>query len=281
MKRRNSSTWQPARRNKKIGTEDSGFKSRNKFDIPGSWHDSRVFYEKLKDPVSISHSIGDYEFRLFVEPTLPNFKYFITPGDIIQILEHIPEEHRDDINTFVLRQSTRKDRIFTPTWGRFLYWAEYQREYGPTIILEAQPLNLTSLWNRKLSPPGQQELERLKSDGHIVTSDKRSHYIQSTPAAIRNTQLFRTLPHEVGHYVDYLEKVIIPSEENHEQEGGLNELYHARPSREKEDYANAYAEKFVKKLKDNNLFPFSPCVFRKGSFGDIDPEWFYFSEVNI
>ena len=45
------------------------------------------------------------------------------------------------------------------------------------------------------------ELELLRSDGHEVASEARSYQVLSEPQAMRATQLFRTVPHEVGHYV--------------------------------------------------------------------------------
>ncbi|MDJ0797430.1 MAG: hypothetical protein QNJ51_11470 [Calothrix sp. MO_167.B12] len=46
------------------------------------------------------------------------------------------------------------------------------------------------------------ELERLREDGHRTATDKRHYLISSTLDSIRNTQLYRTLHHEIGHYVD-------------------------------------------------------------------------------
>ena len=47
------------------------------------------------------------------------------------------------------------------------------------------------------------ELDRLRADGHSVRLDRRHWLIEPNAAALRHTQLFRTLLHEIGHHVDY------------------------------------------------------------------------------
>jgi hypothetical protein len=39
--------WRPERRNRKIGTADSGWRKENRMVVPNSWHDEFCFYERL------------------------------------------------------------------------------------------------------------------------------------------------------------------------------------------------------------------------------------------
>ncbi len=72
----------------------------------------------------------------------------------------------------------------------------------------------------------------------------------------RNTQLYRTLPHEIGHYVDYLEKVKESSRNEPDRRSALEDQYHSRPSKEKEASAHRYADNFRKQKTEEGFLPF-------------------------
>lgn len=42
----------------------------------------------------------------------------------------------------------------------------------------------------------------MAADGHHVVRDRRCWNIRPNVASIRNTQLYRTVLHEIGHFVD-------------------------------------------------------------------------------
>ncbi len=62
---------------------------------------------------------------------------------------------------------------------------------------------------------------------------------------VKKTQLYRTLLHEFGHYVHYLEKVVRVSKDEEEFEKH-EDLYFKISTTEKENFANKYAEKIRK-----------------------------------
>jgi hypothetical protein len=69
------------------------------------------------------------------------------------------------------------------------------------------------------------------------------------------------MPHELGHWVDFLEKVQRPSatlgsDEEADGYGGLLDRYHSRPNREKEHFAHAYAERLREHLVAIRAIPF-------------------------
>jgi hypothetical protein len=123
---------------------------------------------------------------------------------------------------------------------------------GPIIILEAT--HPDSLWRhpKSLSPDAATELERLAEDGHILTT-KRSHIrVQSSLDAIRATQLYRTLPHELGHLVDYTTRV--PDNARNWLE--LEDRFWSRPSQERESFAHRYADEFRSRMFSAGALPF-------------------------
>lgn len=267
--------YNPTRRNRKIGTKSAGYGQDNKLVIPWAWADDRIFYERLLDPVVVDIQVGSISKHVIIEPTLKGFTHACTVDDIQRLLELIPVEHINDITAFVLRQPKRKEQILAPVWGRLVYSCDLCGFSGATVFLEAQNAERPLKWNKSLTPELAKELERLREDEHVIKTDKRQHIIHSTLDTIRNTQLYRTLPHEIGHYVDYLTKVEEPSKDHPEQWTALNEKYHARPSGEKESFAHRYADEFRKQQTATGTIPFER-VFDDSKMRTIglDPAWF-------
>jgi hypothetical protein len=81
--------------------------------------------------------------------------------------------------------------------------------------------------------------------GHLARSVKQGDH--TTLESIRATQLYRTLPHEVGHYVDYLNTI---------QETGGWDLFWRKSSVDKEAFAHRYATEFWHREKIAGHLPF-------------------------
>ena len=271
--------YNPTRRNRKIGTKSSGYGQDNKLVIPWAWTENRIFYERLVNPVVVEIQVHSLSKHVIIEPTLKGFTHACTVDDIEKLLGLMPVEHIKDIKIFVLRQPKRKEQILAPVWGRLVYSSDIYGFSGATVYLEAQNPKQPWKWNKSLTPELAKELERLHEDGHVVETEKRQHIINSTLDTIRNTQLYRTLPHEIGHYVDYLTKVEEPGKDNPEQWAVLNEKYHARPSQEKESFAHRYADEFRKQQTSVGAIPFER-MFDEVKMRNIglDPGWFECSE---
>ena len=267
--------YNPTRRNRNIGTKSAGYGQDNKLVIPWAWADNRIFYERLVDPVVVEIQVGSVSKHVIIEPTIKGFIHACTVDDIQRLLELIPVEHINDITAFVLRQPKRKEQILSSVWGRLIYSSDLCGFSGPTVYLEAQNFEQPLKWSKSLTPEGAKELERLREDGHVVVTDKRQHIINCTLDTIRNTQLYRTLPHEIGHYVDYLTKVEEPSKDNLDRWLVLNEKYHARPSQERESFAHRYADEFRKQQIARGTIPFERMVDdAKMRAVGLDPAWF-------
>ncbi|MEO1522830.1 MAG: hypothetical protein AAFU78_18910 [Cyanobacteria bacterium J06633_2] len=186
-----------------------------------------------------------------------------------------PADHINDITAFVLRQPKRKEQILSSVWGQLVYSADVCGFSGPTVYLESQQIDRPLKWSKSLKPQLARELERLQNDGHIVKTDKRQHVIHSTLATVRNTQLYRTLPHEIGHYVDYLTKVERPSRDHPDQWPTLNDQYHSRPFQEKEAFAHRYADDFVANQTARTAIPFARLFDgAKIRAAGLQPSWF-------
>ncbi len=82
----------------------------------------------------------------------------------------------------------------------------------------------------------------------MLIESKRKYTIEFDLEKIRATQLYRTLLHEIGHYVQYCQ---------YAHEDWEFSSYWKIPSPEKEAFAHAYANKLKHTLLAKNLLPFS------------------------
>ncbi|MBL4671769.1 MAG: hypothetical protein JKX81_05875 [Arenicella sp.] len=270
-----NSAWNPARRNRNIGTSKSGYSQNNKFVIPERWVDFKIFWERLVSPVVCPVSIKGHKLTILVEPPALGSIHSSTPQDIIKVLGLVTQEHLEEIDVVVLRQPKRKEEILKPAWGRFIYYADLGKYSGPGVYLEAMQINSVIKWGNKLTPFYEKESRALEADGHKIEHVKRGYDVMTTPQSVRSTQLFRTLPHEIGHAVDYLEHSLNPSiEATTEAESDfIRNTFSSKPTLDKEEYANRYAKEFYDQNSD--ILPFDRIFDEKEleSMG-LNPKWF-------
>lgn len=237
------------RRNRNIGTAKSGHGVDNRLVTPDG-PDFSMFYQNLAD------------FRVWTAPAVtylierpsPGFTHAVTPEDVERLLALLPEEDREDLQLVVLRQPKRKERILSPAWGRLVFCYETNGYGGRAVLFEAQDTTKPLKWSVSLTPDEADELERLRADGHEIERTKRSFLITSTPESVRATQLYRTLPHEIGHLKQWSE----------------HPAYDTLSSKEKEAYAHRYATEFAQRARAIGAIPFE----RQEHQGGIDPSWF-------
>ena len=262
------------RRNRNIGTAKSGHGQSNKLTIPSRWTEDRVFYEVLEGPVVVSREVHGRTVTFLVEPTRSDCFHACTLDDVVERLRMIPLEPQRDVSLFLLRQPTRKQQILSPVWGRLSYWSNLGRYAGTAVFLEAQPVGLELRWSKSLSPERRRELERLEDDGHSIEATKRDYVISSTPEAIRSTQLYRTLSHEIGHNAHYLEVVedrITASRTRDELEAEYDEI----PTDEREKYAHRFADSEKAAAMERGWIPFPRRVLRDQMRLDgLSADWF-------
>lgn len=105
------------------------------------------------------------------------------------------------------------------------------------------------------------EYERLIRDGYSFVETKRHLVAELTEEAVRNTKLYRTLLHEVGHLVDYHEKVLDERTALDPDQDVAADLYFSRPISEREAFAHRFAEELKQTLLANGAIPFEPQPF--------------------
>lgn len=249
----------PTRRSRNIGTAKQGRGQDNKLVIPWNWQDSREFYEKLLDPRTVSREISGQPFTFLVESTRRESVHPCTVDDITCLLGHVPATDLEGLNVVVLRQPKRKEQILSSIWGRLIHAADFCHISGPAIILDAPDLSKPLRWSKSLTPESARELERLGEDGHRVVSNRREWVIEATLESTRATMLYRTLLHEIGHWVDWLDCVLRPTAARRLSEAAIDDLearYFARPGSERESAAHRYGDALVAQLRETGIIPF-------------------------
>jgi hypothetical protein len=209
----------------------------------------------------VRKNLGSREITFVVEETSGGCIHACSINDVLRVLDHVPVEHWIGMSTFVMRQSTRKQRLLAPTWGRMFYDAELGMlgrnavVCGPAILIEAVNVQEKMSWSASLDPGNSAELERLRSDGHQIEQIGSKHVISITKEAARATQLYRTLLHEIGHWVDWLEKVELPTNQGGDFDQ-LSDAYFQRPKCDREAYAHRYASNMRLRLEVIGAIPF-------------------------
>jgi hypothetical protein len=254
--------WNPTRRNRNIGTLKQGHGHNNKLTIPSPCAVSKSFFERLESYAKVEKTINGHTFIFVIEKTRGTCRHACSIADIVRIIENIPPVDYGHLKLIVFRQPKKKEEIISPVWGRLIYSYEFENNYYPAIIIEAVACDKKLFYDKSQSPQVQKEFDRLKSDGHHFVEGKKYFTVILGLKNIRNTQLFRTLPHEFGHYVQYLEIVERPGTDNEDFEEWekRNDKYHKIPKAEKEAFAHAYANALSKRLKEEKIVPFEFSV---------------------
>lgn len=245
------------RRNRNIGTAKSGYGQSNSLTIPSPAQVSREFYERLGSYNKEERVINGRSFIFVVEDVRVDSAHACSIDDIESILQYVPSQDLGELKLIIFRQPRRKEEILSPVWGRLIYSYEFEGSFYPAVVIEAVNYSKRLKWPKKMSLEGQRELERLKSDGHVFTEDKRYYSVDLKPENVRRTQLYRTLLHEIGHYVHYLTVVERPGAENEEYEEWQkrHDSYFKIPSVEKETFAHRYADRLRGELIKRKVIP--------------------------
>ena len=237
-----NSTRNPARRNRNIGTAKQGHGQNNRLVIPYDRENDRMFWERLTNFKATFREIGSHRLTFLVEKTRTESFHACTVDDITYLLDHVSYSDVRKINLIILRQPKRKEEILSRAWGRLVFYAEVGDYRGSAIILEAVEPAKSMLWRKSLDTEDQKELERLREDGHQITMTKRGHEIITSLESARATQLYRTVLHEIGHYVDSSQM--------------SSAAWESKPSVEKETFAHRYADMMKDQLVKDRIIPF-------------------------
>jgi len=225
---------------------------------PGRLHSP---LDRIGEYFSERRFVCGIDMTFIVEDLRDDCLHPCTIDDVVAVLELVPASDWAGIGTIVFRQPSRKQALLDPAWGRLRYAGEVStaRERivatGPMILLDAIEANRVVDWPTGLVPDDQDELERLRSEGHGIERMGNRYRIHVSRDSARRTQLFRTLLHEIGHWFDWLEKVETPAMRG-EDFGTLTEHYFARPKAEREAFAHRYADDMIRRLTNASAIPF-------------------------
>ena len=221
----------PTRRNRNIGTAKQGYGRDNEMKIPFPFAPiPLLFYERLDTCTRQTREINANEITFIMEKTRKPNVHACSIEDISRVLRCIPAADLKGLEFVVLRQPKRKEEILSSVWGRYHPYLEFDNRFGSALILEAMDLSRVLRWRKPQDAFWLEELEQLRAEGHEITETRKHYEIRSTLAAVRQTQLFGTVPHEVGHHVQAMR----------------NPNVDRLPTSEKERFAENYARDFMR-----------------------------------
>lgn len=252
--------YNPTRRNRRIGTRAQGHGQDNRMVIPERWQ-AGPFWEVLGAHTELTVAVHDRALRVVVERTARGCLHASTVADVCAVLATLPAGDLAGVGMLVLRQPTRKQALLAGVWGRLLYRFTHGGYEGPAIVLESFTPGGPMRWRRGLDVEDQRELARLRDDGHAFTETKRHFATTLTLDAVRATQLYRTLPHEVGHWTQYQREVLDPLRDDPSRDrAALDDAYHRLPTRAHEDFAHGYADRWRAAQRAAGFLPFARIV---------------------
>lgn len=243
--------WNPARRNRNIGTEASGHGRNNRMVVPERYI-GPVFWNDIGEYTVERRTVHGREVSFVVERTHPGFVHACSVDDVAFLLGHLPAEDQEGLGLFVFRQPTKKQRILAGCWGRLIFHASLGRPQdggcfnGPAILLEAGRGGGTRWRSASMRPEELAAIERLERHGHRISRPGGRIRIESDLPAIRSTQLFHTVLHEIGHWVDF------------NRLG--DEAFFSSDTREREVFAHRYADTMRARLTEAGIIPFPPIA---------------------
>jgi hypothetical protein len=275
--------FNPGKKNRRFGTKWRGYGQDNRMVIPESWHgDWRRYYERLTDYRAFALPVAGQELRFLVERPHPRCYYAVTPEDVAHLLGAVPRERWEELELFVFRQPTKKQRLLSGCWGRISYFSEIDRHSGLAIYLEALPARWTWTASKSQDPEGARELARLEELGVQVQLERRAIRLTSSPAADRQIQLYHTIPHELGHLEDHRlhARYFLEDDEDARAEADrrIDEgtpHYDHKPAAEKEAYAHRFSDELRRQLRSEGAIPF-PRRFNEAHMGivGVEARWF-------
>jgi hypothetical protein len=253
--------FNPIRRNRNIGTPKQGLGKRDKSIAQPNREQERGAFELRGDYQCFSRFVAATNVTFLVEPCKDGYIHPCSIADIFHVLTHLPPEDWRGIKLFALRQPTRRQLARSRAWGRLFHDVTFQPPdtetvyQGPAIALDAVDCTKSIEWTTvEMGPDDAMELERLRADGHRIERIDGRYVISMTRESARATQLYRTLLHEIGHWIDVREH----SEPQSEHGGGARPLgtYFAQTEIERETFAHEYAAAMGARLSRSGVIPF-------------------------
>ncbi len=118
------SGFNSTRRSRNIGTARQGHGANNRLTIPLPFREERIWWERINGPTVTEGEVLGCTVRFIAEEPRPGSRYVCTIGDVCNLLALVPPRDWIGLTTFVFRQSTRKQWLLQPTWGRLAMAAD-------------------------------------------------------------------------------------------------------------------------------------------------------------
>lgn len=179
----------PVRRNKKIGVKKQE-------------HSNTFVPPKIGSLLRPTQSVVLNNIIYIIEKPDKGYTYSCTPQEVDAVIHKLPTQDIEGIVFVVFHQPTKKQGALMPTWAEYFDPLVRGKRQGAAILISAMG-QVPRKWPLTLQPQDLQELEKLKQEGHIVTKTRDYYLIESPQKAVKQTQLYRSVVHEVGHHVAY------------------------------------------------------------------------------
>lgn len=112
-------------------------------------------------------------------------------------------------------------------------------------------------WPKRMSLDDRAEYQHLVQDGHQFVECGRYFEAVRWEDSIRNTKLYRTLLHELGHLIDYRQNVLNSQTALDADPIVAAELYFSKPISEREAFAHTFSESLSRSLRAAGEIPFN------------------------
>jgi hypothetical protein len=112
--------FNPARRNRNIGTAKQGHGRNNKLTIPYPCTTAKSFFERLGEYKKLETNLNGHDFIFVVEQTQLNHVHACSVRDLARIIENIPPTDYGELKLIILRQPKRRTS-FTNLGTNYLF----------------------------------------------------------------------------------------------------------------------------------------------------------------
>ncbi len=252
----------PTRRNRNIGTAKQGHRRQSENKVPRRWADTIFQWNRDVESQVVERTVHGRCLPIRVERTRPDCFHACTPDDVAQLLNLLPEalvsasELLPRIDGVVLRQATRKEDRSSPAWARLGHLDEIRGELGEVLILDAQVLPLIVEFGKSLGPEAQRWFRERRQVATRHETTRRSHRLHFDLEAVRRMQLYHSIPHEYGHWLDAFTTVYRPALVEDEDFDELWKRYWSRSTEERERFADEVSLGLREELETAGTIPF-------------------------
>jgi hypothetical protein len=221
------------------------------FGVPWPTWEQRAPAQRWAPTAVEVHDVHGRAITVVTDGLRGGFQHVCSPRAVCEVLAQLPRSDVNGLGLVVLRQAARKEEIFRLAWGRIRWCVDFRGYSGPAVMVDAIDFTHPRFWlGRSLPPEWQREVERLRDFGFAVQLTRRGYVLEvAEPEPVRRWLLARTVPHEVGHWVDFrhwvLDRIGIPDvgeARNHPSYESLLDNWDRRPEREPEEFADRYAD---------------------------------------